>query len=138
PPPALQHHAWAALPGLPGRSRKGGPARSGGPPFVESPGVARNPSRRRGGGPLTSEINGWRSTGGDQHVEINTTVAEAACGTPRQVDLVERPECAPEGDDARGSRAYRRHRADVLRGPAAVVARRAGDDARKPWPRYAP
>ena len=45
------------------RSRKGGPARSGGPPFLESPGVERNLGRRRGGGPLISK---------DQHQEINT------------------------------------------------------------------
>ena len=45
------------------RSRKGGPARSGGPPFLESPGAERNLGRRRGGGPLISK---------DQHQEINT------------------------------------------------------------------
>jgi hypothetical protein len=37
-----------------GRSRKGGPARSGGPPFLESPGLEPNPGRRRGGGPFAS------------------------------------------------------------------------------------
>ena len=44
PPPHLRpspHHAWAALPDLSGRSRKGRPARSGGRPFLESPGVMR-------------------------------------------------------------------------------------------------
>jgi hypothetical protein len=45
------------------RSRKGGPARSGGPPFLESPGAQRNKGRRRGGGPLISK---------DQQLEINT------------------------------------------------------------------
>ena len=73
PPPRLRPSRY--LPGLPpdlsGRSRKGGPARSGGPPFLESPGAERNLGRRRGGGPLTSEINPWRSTRGLQHVEID-------------------------------------------------------------------
>ena len=44
------------------RSRKGGPARSGGPPFLESPGAERNQGRRRGGGPLISK---------HQHQEAN-------------------------------------------------------------------
>jgi hypothetical protein len=53
------------------RSRKGGPARSGGPPFLESPGAQRNLGRSRGGGPLNSEpqqpeINTHRSTSTDQ------------------------------------------------------------------------
>jgi hypothetical protein len=52
PPPALHLHAWAALPHLSGRSRKGRPARSGGRPFLESPGVMRvigpEAGRRRG------------------------------------------------------------------------------------------
>jgi hypothetical protein len=39
---------------LSGRSRKGGPARSGGPPFLESPGVKPTLGRRRGGGPVIS------------------------------------------------------------------------------------
>jgi hypothetical protein len=54
-PPA---YPWAALPDLSGRSRKGRPARSGGRPFLESPGVMRvlgpEVGRRRGplqGGP---------------------------------------------------------------------------------------
>lgn len=72
PPPALT----ATCLGCPaisiGRSRKGGPARSGGPPFLESPGVVRTRGRRRGGGPLMSKFNAWRSTRGRQHVEINT------------------------------------------------------------------
>jgi hypothetical protein len=54
PPPANLHHAWAALPGFSCRSRKGGPARSGGPPFLESPGVTPNLGRRRGGGMFAS------------------------------------------------------------------------------------
>jgi hypothetical protein len=37
PPPAFLLHAWAALPGSSCRSRKGGPARSGGPPFLRKP-----------------------------------------------------------------------------------------------------
>ena len=48
---------------LSGRSRKGGPARSGGPPFLESPGLMRDLGRRWGGGPLISK---------HQHQEINT------------------------------------------------------------------
>jgi hypothetical protein len=48
---------------LSGRARKGGPARSGGPPFLESPGAQRNLCRRRGGGPMISK---------HQHQEINT------------------------------------------------------------------
>jgi hypothetical protein len=75
-----QYHAWAGQPRLPGRSRKGGPERSGGPPFLESPGVERNLGRRRGGGPLTSEINAWRSTRGLQHVEINTPAPNVCWG----------------------------------------------------------
>ena len=39
---------------LSGRSRKGGPARSGGPPFLESPGVEPDLGRERGGGLLVS------------------------------------------------------------------------------------
>ena len=54
PPPALPLLAWAALPDLSGRSRKGGPARSGGPPFLESQGGERKLGRRRGGGPVIS------------------------------------------------------------------------------------
>lgn len=40
--------------GFSGLSRKGGPARSGGPPFLESPGLMRDLVRRRGGGPFVS------------------------------------------------------------------------------------
>jgi hypothetical protein len=56
PPPRLRPHlhAWAALPDLSGRSRKGGPARSGGPPFLQSPGLMRDLGRRRGGGLFVS------------------------------------------------------------------------------------
>ena len=70
PPPALPH-----LPGLPpdlsGRSRKGGPARSGGPPFLESPGGMRVFGPEAGRRPVDLQdqqlqINGWRSTSGDQ------------------------------------------------------------------------
>jgi hypothetical protein len=39
PPPASPLFAWAAPPDLSCRSRKGRPARSGGRPFLESPGV---------------------------------------------------------------------------------------------------
>src|SRR5215210_3062530 len=54
---------------LPGTSRKGGPARSGGPPFLESPGGKRKTGRGRGGGLLRSwekpiERNRWRETHG--------------------------------------------------------------------------
>jgi hypothetical protein len=59
PPP----QPWAALPGLLGRSRKGGPAQRVGPPFLESPGAERNRGWRRGGGVLLSK---------DQQAEINT------------------------------------------------------------------
>jgi hypothetical protein len=44
PPP----QPWAARPGLPGRSRKGGPARSGGPPFLAKP--RREPKESPEGG----------------------------------------------------------------------------------------
>jgi hypothetical protein len=62
-PPGLAH------PGLPGRSRKGGPAQSGGPPFLESPGDKRKAAERRGGGLLRSwkkpiERNRWSETNG--------------------------------------------------------------------------
>ena len=55
PPPAFHLHAWAGLPGvcLAGRGR-GVQRVSGGPPFLESPGVKPNPSRRRGGGVFVS------------------------------------------------------------------------------------
>jgi len=61
------HHSWTPLLScpdrFPGRSRKSGPARSGGPLFLESPGVKRNPA------------GGWASSlffSGDQHLENNT------------------------------------------------------------------
>src|SRR5215216_5112558 len=52
-----QLHAWAALPApvFFRKSRKGGPARSGGPPFLESPGIERTLGRRRGGGMVLSK-----------------------------------------------------------------------------------
>src|SRR4051812_11869892 len=53
------------------RSRKGGPARSGGPPFLESPGLKRNVGRRRGGGPSASKTNTPRPTATDQHQEAD-------------------------------------------------------------------
>jgi hypothetical protein len=56
PPPRLRPFHF--MPGLPpdlsGRSRKGGPARSGGPPFLESPGGERDQGRWRGGGLFVS------------------------------------------------------------------------------------
>ena len=61
------HHSWTSLLGcpdrFPGRSRKSGPARSGGPLFLESPGVERNLA------------GGWASSlffSGDEHLEKNT------------------------------------------------------------------
>ena len=61
------HHSWTSLLGcpdrFPGRSRKSGPARSGGPLFLESPGVERNLA------------GGWASSlffSGDEHLEMNT------------------------------------------------------------------
>ena len=77
PPPAYHLHAWASLPGvcLAGRGR-GVQRVSAGPPFLERPGVKRNLSRRRGGGPLISqdqrqEINGHRSTGDRAHSALS-------------------------------------------------------------------
>lgn len=55
---------------LAGRGRGSGAKRR--TPFLESPGVKRQTGRRRAGGPLTSEINPWRSTHTDQQREINT------------------------------------------------------------------
>jgi hypothetical protein len=49
PPPALCLLAWPALPVLFGWSRKGSPARSGGLPFLERPGLMRVVGRGRGG-----------------------------------------------------------------------------------------
>ena len=75
PPPACRRpasgppaYAWAALPDLSGRSRKGGPARSGGPPFLESPGVKRNLGPEAGRRPVRL----LRRTPRDEHLETNT------------------------------------------------------------------
>src|SRR5215204_7117834 len=63
PPPALP-----ITPGLPpspnfsGKSRKGRPARSGGRPFLGSPGVKPNPGRRRGGGLVPSKTDHLQRT----------------------------------------------------------------------------
>jgi hypothetical protein len=50
------HHSWTPLLGcpdrFPGRSRKSGPARSGGPLFLESPGVERKSGRWVGQQPV--------------------------------------------------------------------------------------
>src|SRR5215210_7028936 len=59
-------------PHLPGTSRNGGPARSGGPPFLENPGGKRKTGRGRGGGLLPSrekpiERNRWSETDGGKH-----------------------------------------------------------------------
>jgi hypothetical protein len=45
PAPSPTAPAWADPPGLPGWSRKGGPARSGGPPFLQSPGGSQGNTR---------------------------------------------------------------------------------------------
>src|SRR5215218_10550279 len=70
-------------PHLPGTSRKGGPARSGGPPFLQSPGGERKTGRGRGGGLLRSgakpiERNRWRETQGGKQAG-----AVAGCGDLR-------------------------------------------------------
>ena len=75
PPPAHLHHTWAALPGFSCRSRKGGPARSGGPPFLESPGVKPNSGPEAGRRPVELlRTNAQRRTPRDQHR------GEQACG----------------------------------------------------------
>jgi hypothetical protein len=55
------------------RSRKGGPARSGGPPFLESPGLARNLGPEAGRRPVGlkdqhPETNAYRPTARSRHV----------------------------------------------------------------------
>src|SRR5215213_7202612 len=66
PPPRLRPHP--ITPGLPpppnfsGKSRKGRPARSGGRPFLGSPGVTPNPGRRRGGGLVPSKTDHLQRT----------------------------------------------------------------------------
>jgi hypothetical protein len=64
------------------RSRKGGPARSGGPPFLESPGLPRTSGRRRGGGPSASKTNTQRPTPTDRRQEADTSMG---CDGPRAV-----------------------------------------------------
>ena len=53
PPPALPLIAWAALPDLSGRSRKGGPARQRWTPLPRSSGVMGIFGRGRGGRPVS-------------------------------------------------------------------------------------
>jgi hypothetical protein len=136
PPPALPLHAWAA-PDLSGRSRKGGPARSGGPPFLESPGAEPNPGRRRGGGPLTSEFNAWRSTHGLQRIEINIRPGSRCVRRPyashcRRRQAGQRGRITggarfPAGADAVGQRPRGQHPALTERAPWAARWHSSGE-----------
>ena len=67
PASALLPIAWAALPDFSGKSRKGGPARSGGPPFLESPGVMRTLEPEAGRRP----VRFLRRTPRNEHLETN-------------------------------------------------------------------
>jgi hypothetical protein len=69
-------------PRLPGRSRKGGPAPSGGPPFLQSPDGQRKTGRGRGGGlvALTGETHRTKQMEGNTRSEtarVATTASRA-------------------------------------------------------------
>ena len=88
-PPGLAH------PGLPGRSRKGGPARSGGPPILASPGAKRKTGRGRGGGLLRSgkkpiERNRWSETQGGKQAGTATTHVMDSVWHPPNTDARKR------------------------------------------------
>jgi len=64
PPPAPPRSrlGFPLSPNFSGKSRKGRPARSGGRPFLGSPGVKPNPGRRRGGGLVPSKTDHLQRT----------------------------------------------------------------------------
>jgi hypothetical protein len=73
PAPGPPAPAWANAPRLPGRSRKGGPARSGGPPFLPEPRREAKETPEGGAAACCAQgRNTWNETNGGKQMEGNT------------------------------------------------------------------